>query len=86
MDNHISLIPPYAQHRFTRMKLIVSRAVSLVYRGLGHSLRCFILMVQAPFFVASNDSVEKSLLASVASQQKDGGVENAHFSQLDIPF
>ena len=64
MDNPFP-VPPYAQHRFTRMKILFHARCRL-FTGAKPFLALLHIDVQAPFFIASNDSVKKSLLVSMS--------------------
>ena len=57
-------VPPYAQHRFTRMNFFCHLWCRLFTRAKS-SLALLHVDVQAPCFVTSNDSVKKSLLVSI---------------------
>ena len=63
MDNPFP-VPPYPQHLFTRMKIVFLARFRL-FTGAKPFLALFHIDVLEPFFVASNDSVNKPLLVSI---------------------
>ena len=78
--DHAFPVPPYAQHRFARVKILFcSRCRPFV--GAKPFFALLHIDVQAPFFVAGNNSVEESLLVSMSWPMtgKQTGWIMAHF-------